>query len=130
MSNQVASASLPVPPEVQDLVLLERLKSLLNAAMRALSRAEPEVLAEVSRQVTLTAEDVVAASRSMGCVALNPEAQGQRQKLLAEIRRQGSFCCAMLRRWRRSILLRRQLLDLATETGIYTQPIASPPVLP
>ena len=60
----------------------------------------------------------------MGCVALNPEAQGQRQKLLAEIRRQRAFCCAMLRRWRRSILLRQQLLDLATETGIYTQPLA------
>ena len=63
MSDQVASASLPVPPQVQDLVLLETLKSLLNAAMCALSRGEPEVLAEVSRQVTLTAEDVVAASR-------------------------------------------------------------------
>jgi hypothetical protein len=114
---------------VQELVLLETLKALLNAAMGALSRGEPDVLAEVSRQVNLTAEDVIAASRTLGCVALNHEAQGQRQKLLAQIRRQRSFCLAMLRRWRRSILLRQQLLDLATTAATYPEPITSPLVM-
>ena len=58
---------------------------------------------------------LMATSLHLGRLPLTPEAQQQRQKLLAELRQQRSFCRAMLRRWRRSILLRQQLLDLATE---------------
>jgi hypothetical protein len=54
---------------------------------------------------------------------LTPEAQQQRQRLLAELRQQRAFCSAMLRRWRRSIRLRQQLLDLANEPVIYTESI-------
>jgi hypothetical protein len=121
LSTQIASASVPVLPEVQELVLLETLKALLTTAIRALSRAEPGALAEVSHDINTTAADILATSLNLGRFPLTPEAQRQRQKLLAEMRQQRSFCCAMLRRWRRSILLRQQLLDLATVPAIYSE---------
>ena len=108
-------------PEAQELVLLETLRALLTAAIQALSRGEAGSLAEVSRQVKRTAENIMATSLTLGHFPLTPEARQRRQKLLAELRQQRSFCRAMLRRWRRSILLRRQLLDLATEPTIYSE---------
>jgi hypothetical protein len=128
LSNKVELANGSVRPEAQDLVLLQTLKALLNAVIGALSRGEPGSLAEISRDINATAADVLANSLNLARVQLTPEAQRQRQKLLAEIRRQRSFCLAMLRRWRRSILLRQQLLGLATEAAIYPEPIASPRV--
>ena len=125
MSTKIESGSVPVPPEVQELVLLETLKALLTAAIRSLSRGEPANLAEVSRDINATADHVMATSLNLGRFPLTPEAQQQRQKLLAELRQQRSFCRAMLRRWRRSILLRQQLLDLATEPAIYTESLDS-----
>lgn len=119
------SASVPVPPEVQELVLLETLKALLGTAIRALSHGEPALLAEVSSDINATAADLTAASLNLGRVPWTSEGERQRRKLLAEMRRQRSFCCAMLRRWRRSILLRQQLLDLAMEPTIYTQALAA-----
>jgi hypothetical protein len=121
LNTNIESASVPVLPEVQELVLLETLKALLTAAIRALSRGEPAGLAEVSRDIHTTAADVLATSLNLGRFPLTPEAQRQRQKLLAEMRQQRAFCRAMLRRWRRSILLRRQLLDLATGPAIYRE---------
>jgi len=75
--------------------------------------------------ITATAADITAASLNLGRVQWTPEGQQQRRKLLAEMRQQRSFCSAMLRRWRRSILLRQQLLDLATAPTIYTEPFAA-----
>jgi len=121
LSTKVESPSGTVPPEVQELVVLETLKALLTAAIRSLSRGEPANLAEVGRSINATAGEVVAASLNLGRLPLTPEAQQQRQKLLAELRQQRSFCHAMLRRWRRSILLRQQLLHLATESVTYTE---------
>jgi len=118
---KIESASVPVSPEVRELVLLETLKALLSAATRALSRGDPAALAEVSRDIHSTAADITAASLSLARLQLTPESQRRRRKLLTEMCQQGSFCWAMLRRWRRSILLRRQLLDLATEPTIYSE---------
>jgi non-ribosomal peptide synthetase component F len=120
LSAKIESASVPVPPQVQELVLLETLKALRTATIRSLSQAEPANLVEVSRRISDTADDVMAAAPNLSRVPLTGETQQQRQKLLAELRQQTLFCRAMLRRWRRSIHLRRQLLDLATEPVIYT----------
>lgn len=125
MSTSIASANVTVPTEVQEMVLLETLRTLLTAAIRSLSRGEPANLVDVSRDINAIAGDVMAASLNLSRSPLTPEAQQQRQKLLAELRRQRSFCHAMLRRWRRSILLRQQLLDLATEPATYTEALDS-----
>jgi len=120
LSRKIASANVNVPTEVQELVLLETLRALLTAAIRSLSRGEPADVVDVSRDISAIAGNVMAASVNLSRLPLTPEAQQQRQKLLAELRQQRSFCRAMLRRWRRSILLRQQLLDLATEPTTYT----------
>lgn len=121
MSTRIESPSRPVPLEIQQLVVLETLKALLSAAIRSLSRGEPADLSEVSRDIQATADGVMAASLNQDRLVLTPEEQQQRRKLLAELRQQRSFCRAMLRRWRRSILLRQQLLDLATGPMTYTE---------
>ena len=130
MSAKIESPSGRFPSEVQEVVLLETLKELLTATIRSLSRGESAELAELSHSISATADDVAATELNLCRLPLTPAAQQQRQKLLAELRQQRSFCRAMLRRWRRSILLRQQLLDLATEPAIYSEPLATPPVLP
>jgi len=120
LSTKIEAASVFVPPEIQELVLLETLKALLAGAIWSLSNGDAAKLIEVSRQINGAADDVMAAALNPSRVLLTPEAQQHRQKLLAELRQQRSFCRAMLRRWWRSILLRRQLLELATEPATYT----------
>jgi hypothetical protein len=105
----------------QELVLLETLKSLLEEAMRSLSGGEALPLLEVSRQIGVTAQELMAFSLQLGCLPWTPEAQQQRRKLLAELGQQRAFCRAMLRRWRRSIVLRQQLLGLQSEPAPYTE---------
>ncbi len=123
MDTKVESASVPASEEVKELALLETLKALLNTAVRSLSRGEPPRLVEISRSVQATAEQLIAASTHMGRLPLTPDAQQQRKRQLVELHQQRCFCHAMLRRWRRSILLRQQLLDLATEPATYTEPL-------
>jgi hypothetical protein len=121
VNAKIESPSGSFPPEVQELVLLEILKELLTATIRSLSRGEPAELAELSSSISANAEEVAATESDLRRLPLTPAAQRQRRKLLAELRQQRSFCQAMLRRWRRSILLRRQLLDLATGTATYSE---------
>jgi len=114
-------APAPLSPMEQELVLLETMKALLEVAMRALSGGEALPLLEVSRQIGLTAQELTAFSLQMGRLPWTPEAQQQRRKLLLELSQQRAFCRAMLRRWRRSIALRQQLLGLQTEPVPYTE---------
>ena len=120
MSAKIESPS-PFPPEMQEVVLLETLKELLTATIRSLSRGDSAELAELGRSISATADEVTATELNLCRMPLTPLAQQQRQKLLAELRQQRSFCRAMLRRWRRSIVLRQQLLDLATGTATYSE---------
>ena len=80
MSTQIESASVPVSPEVQELVLLETLKALLTAVIRSLSHGDAVNLVEVSKRLQVTAEDVLTASRTLARVELPPEVQRQRRK--------------------------------------------------
>jgi hypothetical protein len=102
-------------------VLLETLKSLLETAIRSLSGGEAGALIEVSRQIRSTADEVMALSLQLGHLPWTPEAQQERRKLLEELGQQRAFCRAMLRRWRRSLVLRRQLLGLQAEPVPYTE---------
>lgn len=121
MSTTIESPSGRFPVEVQEIVLLETLKELLTAAIRSLSSGGTAELAEVSRTIKATADEVLVAELNLGRLPLTSTEQQQRQKLLAELCQQRSFCRKMLRRWRRSISLRQQLADLATGTATYDQ---------
>jgi hypothetical protein len=104
-------------------MLLETLKGLLTAAMHSLSGGDAGNLLETSRQISSTAEDLMALARHLGHLPSSPEEQQQRRKMLAQLSQQRSYCRAMLRRWRRSILLRRQLPALHGEPDTYAEPI-------
>ena len=123
MSLQIESPSGPVATGFQELALLDELKGLLTVVIHSLSRGEPDSVADVSRQIDIAADQVMASSLNLSRLPLTPEAQQQRKRLLAELRQQSTFCRAMLRRWRRSIHLRQQLLGLAAEPVIYTESV-------
>ena len=124
MTSDIALASSSLPTEIdQELVLLETLKELLTVAMGSLSGGEAGNLMEVGRQIGSTADDLMALASHLGHLPLTPEEQQQRRKLLAELGQQRAFCRAMLRRWRRSILLPRHLLALHGEAETYTEPM-------
>ena len=107
----------------QELVLLETMKALLETATRSLAEGEALPLLEVSRHIGQTAQQLSEFSQRMGALPWSEEAQQQRRKLLAELCQQRAFCRAMLRRWRRSIALRQQLLRLQSEPLPYTESI-------
>ena len=119
--TRTSVVSAPPSPMGQELVLLETLKSLLETAINSLSGGEPGTLLEVSQQIRSTAEEVMALSLQLGHLPGTAEAQQQRRKLLGELGRQRAFCRAMLRRWRRSLVLREQLLGLRADPVPYTE---------
>ena len=119
--TRVDTAATPGRAIDQEVVLLETLKSLLETAIRSLSGGEAGALIEVSRQIRSTADEVMALSLQLGHLPWTPEAQQERRKLLEELGQQRAFCRAMLRRWRRSLVLRRQLLGLQAEPVPYTE---------
>ncbi len=121
MNTTIESSNSQFPMEVQEVVLLETLKELLTAAIRSLSEGGTTELSQVSDRIKATAEQARAAELNLGHLPLTPAARQQRQKLVADLCRQRSFCRAMLRRWRRSMVLRQQLLDLATGTVTYDE---------
>lgn len=104
-------------------MLLETLKELLTIAMRSLSGGEASSLVETSRQISSTANNLMSLANQVGNLPSTPEEQQRRDKLLAELSQQRSFCRSMLRRWRRSVLLRRQLLVLQSEPDTYGESI-------
>ena len=116
-----AALAAKLSPIEQELMLLETMKSLMDTATRSLSGGEAEPLLEVNRQVSQTAQDLTALSMQLGRLTWTPEAQEQRRKLLIELNHQRAFCRAMLRRWRRSIALRQQLLQMRGEPVPYTE---------
>lgn len=120
----------PLSPVEQELALLQAVKSLLQSATQSLRAGDAPPLVEVSRQIDSGVQELMALWLQLGRIPGTPEAQQQRRKLLAEIGRQRTFCRAMLRRWRRSITLRRQLLGLRAEPGLYTEALASEMELP
>jgi hypothetical protein len=122
MTSDIASVNSSVPSEIdQELVLLETLKELLTNAMGVLSGGEAGNLVETSRQISLTASDLMARAGQFAHLPSTPEEQQQRRKLLAELGQQRSFCRAMLRRWRRTLLLRKRLLALQSEPEGYAE---------
>ena len=123
MPTRIAEATQPsLSPMDEQLILLETLKGLLDAAVRSLSGGEALPLLELSRQITGAANDLMCLSLQVGHLPWTPEHQEQRRRLLVELSQQRAFCRAMLRRWRRSLALRQQLLGLRAAQDVpYTE---------
>jgi len=114
------SENAPAAPIDHQLFLLETLKLLLDGAVRCLSGGDALPLLEMSRQISSTAQELVALCLQLAHFPVAAEAHQRRRKLLVEVGQQRAFCRAMLRRWRRSIALRQQLLALGGEPVPYT----------
>jgi hypothetical protein len=122
LTSNIASVRSSLPPQIdQELVLLETLKELLTSAVRSLNGGEAGSLVETSRQISSTADHLMALANHLGQLPSSLEDQQQRRKLLAELSQQRSYCRAMLRRWRRSILLRQHLLALQGDPETYNE---------
>jgi len=116
------TAPVSASPSVdQGLLLLETLKTLLDGAICSLGGGNAQSLLEMSRQIKYTVEQLLTFCLQGGTLGTTPEAQQRRRKLLTELTQQRAFCRTMLRRWRRSIALRRQLLALQDQAVPYTE---------
>lgn len=111
----------PSPTVDEEVFLLETLKTLLDGAICSLGGGNAQSLLEMSRQIKCTVEQLLAFCLQGGAAGATPQAQHRRRKLLAELAQQRAFCRAMLRRWHRSIALRRQLLALQDQPAPYTE---------
>jgi len=107
-----------VPSPGQELVLLENVQSLLAAAMRSLASGDAPGLLEASSAITSAAGQL---NQLFAGVPWTGAAPARRRTALADLRGQCAFCRAMLRRWRRAIGLRQQLLGLRGEAVPYTE---------
>ena len=123
MNVQLPTAAQPPVSGLSDVEWLDHLREVLQAALESLNRGDPEVLITSSWQIALQLQQSAAPSFEWARMPISSEAQRRRRELLGELREQSAFCRAMLRRWRRSILLRKQLLALEGEPAFYTEAV-------
>ena len=113
----LGSPSLPA----NSLASIEALQELLEEVSQALSEGNPERLLEVSRQLQATANQLVP---WFSGPASNPELlesrDNLRKKLLLNLKQQ-AHCRALLRRWRRRLVLQRHLLDSSGSSGLCSE---------
>jgi hypothetical protein len=114
-----SAISLTLPAAEQEFQLLQNLDALLVTVTQSLGCGEPQTVPEISGLISLTARELTALSRQVACCPENAEAQVKRRQLLLDIRKQAAFCRAILRRWRRSIMVRQQLLEMRSEPLAY-----------
>jgi hypothetical protein len=131
MMTAVTSAGASSPEQVaRELLLLESLRSLLAATTGSLCSGDALPLLETSRQIHCVTGELIALSVQLSRTCSSSDQQQQRRKLILELGQQRAFCRAMLRRWRRSIALRSQLLDMRGEPVPYTESLGPQPVSP
>jgi hypothetical protein len=104
-----------------ELVRLEELNGLMDAVCRLLSGDRAEELPEVSCQVERSALEVAALLLRARDIPVSPEIEVERRKQFSALRERRSFCRAMLRRWRRAIKLRQQLLRWSGDPMAYDE---------
>jgi hypothetical protein len=112
-------ASTSIAPSAREMVLLETLKSLLDTATQSLGAGDAAALLDVSRRISLTAQEFGACIPLPGSTFVTAEVEQRRRRLLVDVSQQLAFCRAMLRRWRRSLAVRQQLLDMSMDSVVY-----------
>jgi hypothetical protein len=120
----------PPPQSCQGLTALSALTALLDTAMDSLSQGDAVALLEVSPDITRAVQRILADGLgSFSCLATEGSEQERRQ-FLQRLSQQRLFCRAMLRRWRRSLAIREQLLEMRAEPLIYRQSMKNDMELP
>lgn len=125
MTSPIPSTTATSSAAEQEWILLESLDALLADAVQALGSGEAQSVEQLGQQIQLTAQDLAALSLQIARAPQNGEAQLKRRQLLLNVRRQNDFCRAILRRWRRSLMLRQQLLEMAAPPAYYAEPFSS-----
>lgn len=73
-------------------------------------------------QIAATAQELSALALPLASLPGSPDAHRKRRKLLLDIRQQCAFSRAILRRWRRSMMARQQLLEMRMPATTYSEP--------
>jgi hypothetical protein len=109
-----------LPKGDRELAGLARLDAVLKLIEQSLSAGKVEGLPEICREAASIANDMSSLYAQSPLLASLAEDGERRKTLLSEIRRKHGFCVAVLRRWRRMLALRREVLNLAGEQVTYT----------
>lgn len=120
MSTSTLQMDSVASPAAREFALLEALNGLLNLTIDSLSQGAAGDLLQVSRRIEGNAAELSAALMQLSGAKLTLQAQQERRRLVAGLREQRCLCRALLRRWRRSITLRQQLLGVAGDSP-YTE---------
>lgn len=117
-------ADIPGSDVAQQGFCVERLKELLDLAAQLLASGDAERLPDICKQITLEVQGLATSNTFRPDLQLNRNV-ADRAKMLLEMNRQLCFCRAMLRRWKRSLVLRQQLLVMRNQAEYYIPHIAS-----
>ncbi|HTV65678.1 MAG TPA: hypothetical protein VMD98_08740 [Bryocella sp.] len=114
--TRVGDKESAVKPGVADrdgqLSALRALYTQLNEAAEWLEEGNAPMLTTMGQSISVAADGLRSLWLQVGVAGLSPEAEAERRRILALIAERRRFCRSMLRRWRRLVLLRRQLLGL------------------
>ncbi|HLY64784.1 MAG TPA: hypothetical protein VKU60_04540 [Chloroflexota bacterium] len=121
MTSGITTRNAASWPTVQELAALRLLANLLDNAVMALSNADVSGVLETSRNINFHVGELLAMYLQLGYCPATEQTQQQRRRVLVSLGRQLLFCRALLRRWRRSLTLRRQLQEFPDGQGPYTE---------
>jgi hypothetical protein len=113
------------PAADQQLSALQAVCALLNRAAEALKEGDARVLSDVGPGLAATADGVGSLWLQAGIAGMAPGAEAERRRLLISIAEQRRFCKSMLRRWRRFIVLRQQVLGLQPNPFSYGETLCA-----
>jgi hypothetical protein len=103
-----------------ELACLARLTAVLGTIEQLLAQGKAEELPEICREAAGVAHEISSLYLQLPLLGSLVEDGERRKTLLAEIRRQQAFCVAVLRRWRRILVWRREVFRMAGEPVTYT----------
>lgn len=103
----------------QQLSALRALCALLEQTADALKAGDARVLSEIGPSLASTADGLRSLWLEVGIGGLRHDMEAERRRLLTSIAERRRFSKSMLRRWRRFILLRRQILGLESNRVSY-----------
>lgn len=99
-------------PAEQERLLLEQMLLSLTAAAQALGSERPEEVVMASARLRAAAHELGNLYGALAALPFRTNPEARRRQLL-EMVHQRALTAALLRRWRRSLILRRNRLDLA-----------------
>ncbi len=111
-----------------ELAQLVRLGAVLKSLEQLLAAGKAEETPQVCREAVAIAQELSNLYSQSLIGSLIQDAE-RRKTALREVRRGHALCGALLRRWRRTVALRRQALNMFGESGTYTPVLIPVPEL-